>query len=702
MTPKPFIFLLSTMPVLCLVGADARADWVGTAFTYQGQLKLAGAPMSGIVGMRFTLWNASEEGDSLGSIEFGGVNVVNGVFTVPLDFGADAFDGMNRWLGVSVRYPAGEGPYVALVPRQRIAPVPYALALPGLRTRQGDVSPNVIAGWESNVITEGLSGATISGGGGIAAFAESLPNRVTDNYSTVGGGIGNTAGDDDANALSSAYATVGGGYDNQAANRYATVAGGDRCTASGLAASAGGGRLSRATARSATVAGGEYNSATADHATVAGGNDNHATGRWATIAGGAYNDAGGEFSFAGGQRATVRDATASGDADGDEGTFVWSDSTLTYPDRFISTGPDQFLINAAGGVGIGTNAPSNALSVAGSADFGGNVGIGTTEPTHPLQIVETQLGALTYAQHISNRGEAVDTAVGVLFQVAGGTLRGKGAIAYELSGSWNRGDFHILQNNSASPDVASLDDAVVTVKNNGRVGIGTSAPRTNLDVTGSDANIVGVNIKNASTDQQYLLQVNGSALDGASRAGNLEIWATGPDGNYNVFTAAPNGNVGLRQETPAYPLQVGTNSQNGNGAHLTAGGVWTNGSDRNSKCRFEHVDKKAILEQVVDLSVTKWQYKGEAEHIRHIGPTAQDFYAAFSLGESDKHIGTVDADGVALVAIQGLYEMISRKDAEIASQQEEITGLKARLERIEAMLDAALSSSKRPTERHRG
>jgi hypothetical protein len=163
--------------------------------------------------------------------------------------------------------------------------------------------------------------------------------------------------------------------------------------------------------------------------------------------------------------------------------------------------------------------------------------------------------------------------------------------------------------------------------------------------------------------------------------------------------------VGIRNQTPQHPLQIGTTAVDGNQAHLTAGGVWTNGSDRHSKRNFEQVDKKAILEKVVNLPVTKWQYKGEDDPIRHIGPVAQDFHEVFGLGGSDKHIGTVDADGVALAAIQGLFHLVKektaeleaanvRKDAQIAAQRERIADLTAHLRRIETMLADQTSSSK--------
>jgi hypothetical protein len=84
--------------------------------------------------------------------------------------------------------------------------------------------------------------------------------------------------------------------------------------------------------------------------------------------------------------------------------------------------------------------------------------------------------------------------------------------------------------------------------------------------------------------------------------------------------------------------------------------------------------------------------------VRHIGPTAQDFYAAFGVGEDNTHISTVDADGVALAAIQGLYRIVQEKDAEIAAlkaenstQQQQIAAIEARLASLERTAGASRS-----------
>jgi len=114
-----------------------------------------------------------------------------------------------------------------------------------------------------------------------------------------------------------------------------------------------------------------------------------------------------------------------------------------------------------------------------------------------------------------------------------------------------------------------------------------------------------------------------------------------------------------------------------NGARLTNGGAWTNGSDRETKSNFAAVDSRQVLERVAAMPIQTWNYRSEPETSRHMGPTAQDFYAAFSLGDSDKCISTVDADGVALAAIQGLSQIVREKDAEIKAQQRHISGLES-------------------------
>ena len=83
-----------------------------------------------------------------------------------------------------------------------------------------------------------------------------------------------------------------------------------------------------------------------------------------------------------------------------------------------------------------------------------------------------------------------------------------------------------------------------------------------------------------------------------------------------------------------------------------------------------------------------WNYKSQDPSIRHIGPMAQDFYAAFGVGEDDTHISTTDADGVALAASQALYALAQEQQRQLTSQQARIDQLEQENSALEARIDA--------------
>jgi len=129
------------------------------------------------------------------------------------------------------------------------------------------------------------------------------------------------------------------------------------------------------------------------------------------------------------------------------------------------------------------------------------------------------------------------------------------------------------------------------------------------------------------------------------------------------------------------------------GAYLSSGGVWTNASDRNIKTAVAAIDPESILEALVGLEISKWTYTAEAEEgFRHVGPMAQDFYAAFGLGYDDTSIPTVDADGVALAAIQALHGRNEALAARVETLEAEVVRLRHvedRLARLEAAIERA-------------
>ncbi len=116
-----------------------------------------------------------------------------------------------------------------------------------------------------------------------------------------------------------------------------------------------------------------------------------------------------------------------------------------------------------------------------------------------------------------------------------------------------------------------------------------------------------------------------------------------------------------------------------NGAHLTTGGTWTNGSSRTFKHAFKAIDVSDVLARVVAMPLSRWQYRNSSEG-EHLGPMAEDFAAAFGLGGDRQHISTVDADGVALAAIQGLNAKLEADNATLRAQLDAVMTRLAALE----------------------
>jgi trimeric autotransporter adhesin len=163
-----------------------------------------------------------------------------------------------------------------------------------------------------------------------------------------------------------------------------------------------------------------------------------------------------------------------------------------------------------------------------------------------------------------------------------------------------------------------------------------------------------------------------------SRTNGLFAWYL--DGVHNAATANSGGGstlMLLRSVAAATPAAAG---------HVYAQ-TFNPSSDRNVKAAIRAVNPKAVLDKVLGLPISSWSYKTDAS-ARHIGPMAQDFRKAFGLGgaSGDTTIATVDADGVALAAIQGLAAVVKEKEAKIVVQAEKLSALEREMAAIKRKL----------------
>ena len=106
-------------------------------------------------------------------------------------------------------------------------------------------------------------------------------------------------------------------------------------------------------------------------------------------------------------------------------------------------------------------------------------------------------------------------------------------------------------------------------------------------------------------------------------------------------------------------------------------GTISEGSDRNRKENILEIDYAQILSSVYYMPIYEWQYRGHDR--RHIGPMAQDFHAAFGLGEDDTGITNIDANGVAFASIKALYDKNIKQQSEIEALRQELAEIKALL-----------------------
>jgi hypothetical protein len=696
------------------------AAQVGTAFTYQGRLTDGGSPADGVYDLEFKLYDDASFGTLLGTVAHDDVPVAGGLFTVQLDFGAGLFRGEARWLQIGVRPGAGLDPYTPLTPRQQLTPTPYALALPGLWTDQNPTSPNVVGGYPGNSFTPGAVGATIGGGG-----RNSEPNRVTDDYGTIGGGYQNQAGNDTGAANDAPLNTVGGGIHNIASGYRATISGGGLNLASNYDATIGGGYSNQATHLASTIGGGTTNIANGYSATIGGGYGNKASGFFSTIGGGGRSD---PLDAATGNRATDNYATVGGGADNRAGDDDGDVENATY--ATVAGGRENAASAVASAIGGGTYnvaQGTNATVAGGNNNHSGNyafVGGGSIN-------VADGSGA-TIGGGGLNTASGVEATIGGGFYneatadyatIAGGSFNEATASYATVSGGGSDVD---ATGNHATDEYATVGggynnqagdgDAVPTNARYATVGGGISnqASKTYSTIAGGYDNAttgVGGTVGGGFSNQAgfygsvpggYNNAATASYSFAAGYAGQAThsgafVWSAGQNtGSWgsNTFTARAHGGARFYSA-----------SGTATGVQLSAGGTsWGVVSDRSVKEDFAAVDLGQLLDTLAATPLQTWSLKAQSPAIRHLGPVAQDFNGLFGYlfgrVESPRHINTMDAVGLSRAAAQGLYERsqdqadrIETLRAENAGLQQQIDDLEARLAALEATGTRGFSSS---------
>jgi uncharacterized coiled-coil protein SlyX len=491
-------------------------------------------------------------------------------------------------------------------------------------------SGNVVSG-QLTEITAGARGAVISGGG--RRFTESgteNKNIVTDHYGTVGGGVDNQAGDDDSDPSSATGATVSGGNGNTASGLGATVGGGGGNTASDTNATVSGGNGNTASAPETTIGGGVVNTANSVWVTVGGGRNNTASGQGATVSGGVFNTA------------SASDATVGG---GQNNTAQAEYATIagggpSEPEN-DAEGTKNVVYDNYGTIGGGAN------NQAGSDDGDEQ----TTDNAEHATIGGGDSNTAS-AQVATVAGGGGNTASGRGATVSGGT----GHTATKLSSTVGGG-----QQNTASGGAATVSggqqntasDGFATVPGGARGAAEDSSSFVWNDGTPyhdiPNASVSGLS-SNTAVDSE---PVTGNQTFSVSATGGVRF-ITGSASNPNV-TYIPGDSAG-----------------------------WTTTSSRAVKTNIDPVEPREALNGVKSMDIATWEYEredGDGAGTTHIGPMAEEFHDAFDVGSSDEHINSINADGVALAAIQGL-------STELDETREELSEKDGRIEELETTVES--------------
>jgi hypothetical protein len=292
---------------------------------------------------------------------------------------------------------------------------------------------------------------------------------------------------------------------------------------------------------------------------------------------------------------------------------------------------------------VASGVASTALGRSTSATGYGSTALG--EGTRAMADYSTAMGVLTTASGYASTAMGHET----LASAIGSTAMGNRTIASGL--------------HSTAIGYGSIASGSTSFAG----GLHTSAPGEQAFAFGAEAHAAGY---------------GSVALGGSART-----MATGSfmfaDRSAPVFQSNAPNEFGARFAGGFY---LYTNADLSKGVALGPGGSsWASLSDVNAKENFRDVDGEELLAKLARIPIREWSYKAQDTAIRHMGPTAQDFRAAFGLGDFPLRINTIDADGVALAGVQAL--------------EARTRALQAEVEMLRQRLDALTAASPPPRER---
>lgn len=392
----------------------------------------------------------------------------------------------------------------------------------------------------------------------------------------------------------------------------------------------GGGRGNSAGNYSA-VSGGEYNKASGIRATIGGGAENVASRDSTVIGGGFSNTASQSFATVGG------------------GTVNMASSSYTT----ISGGAGNHADGRFATIGGGTrNQAQSAYTFIGGGSFnqaaGGTSTIGGGTGNHTPGIGSV-IG-----------GGAGNNAAGLESTISGG-LSNRITDNYSIVAGGR-------QNIAGNGNDEMGDKPYASVGG----GYGNQAGGTYATIPGG--------YENQALGDYSFAAGNQAQVD----AGHPGTFLFADSSNFAFKSVAPNEFAARATGGVRFVTSLDANGVPLAGVRLAPGsGSWETLSDRNAKAAILPVNPRQVLDALMGMPVSTWRYRGQSDTVQHLGPMAQDFYAAFGLGEDSRYISSVDADGVALAAIQGLYQIVQEKDARISSLQAQNADQEQRLNELE-------------------